>query len=255
MQLSLTSVTQLPPINETTAQVQISFTLSGGQATFVQIYAAPAGGGVDTAAVIAVVTVKPSQTSYVVDVSLSAATFFAIYACPRTGSQTSPDDETNGESWELYCAMQYFTTKAKNVAPATLPPPVIVEVTPQPATMSQGNSIKVVWEAGIDYDKYVFGWTQNNIQMQSHDLNISGANGSYTQATTPGDEYSFRVNGGISQTWNYNYSAWSNTMTAWAARNLTHLRQYLSASGVSQPNQSLRSVIPANETLRKFMQL
>jgi hypothetical protein len=37
----------------------------------------------------------------------------------------------------------------------------------EPATISQPNSIKVVWEAGRDYDKYVLGWSQNGIQMQS----------------------------------------------------------------------------------------
>ncbi len=253
MQIQITGITQVPPITATTAKVKVSFTVSGGN--FVQIYAAPAGGGVGSGELVATVSIVPKQTQYDQTVNLPAASFFAIYACPRTGSKTTPDDYTDGQPWDTYCAMQYFTTQGKETVPPSMPPPQIVEVIPQPASVNLGNSIKVIWSSTKSYDKYVVGWSQNGTQMAGVDINTGGTQGSWTTPTVPGSTYTFHVNGGVSQFWNYDYSTWGNLVTVVAGPNLTSVRKFLTWSGVHLGGNGLRSVVPSGFTLRKFMQL
>jgi hypothetical protein len=107
----------------------------------------------------------------------------------------------------------------------------------------------------MNYDKYVLGWTQDGVAMAPQDIQQSGASGSWTAPTVPGHNYTFHVNGGISQFWNYNYSAWGPTYSVVAALNLTSLRGYLNASGINPAGKDLRSLIPTNQALRQYMQL
>lgn len=222
---------------------------------FVQIYAAPAGGGIGSAQLVADVDVKSSQTDYDQVITLYAGVYYAIYVCPRTGSKTAPNDLNDGQYWEGFCQMKYITTQKPSTPPVTLPPPSAPQLTPQPANLTNGNRIVVSWASSYNYDKYVVGWTQDGIEMQPQDIKQGGTTGSWEAPTTPGHNYTFHVNGGVSQFWNYNYSDWGPTSSATAVPNVTSLREFLTISGINPAGKSLRSLVQAGQTLRSYMKL
>jgi hypothetical protein len=260
MLLSLTGLSQTGTVTNGKGQAKVSFQLSGDMPKFVQIYAAPAGGSVGSASLVLAVNVPSSQTQYDETITLPADVYTAVYVCPRTGSQQQPDDETDDQPWETYCAVGYITVKSKAAPPAgPLVPPVITVLNPAPATMQHGNQITVLWSSPTQYDKFVLGWTQNGVDMQPQDLPSSpdpSGSGSWIAPTIPGAAYTFRVNGGISQFWNYNYSAWGPTASVTAALPYLRLRAYLLNSDVDlKVQQHLRSLMQQGQTLRSFMKL
>jgi hypothetical protein len=258
MLLTLTGISQTGTVANGKGQAKVSFTLSGDMPKFVQIYAAPAGGSVGSASLVLAVNVQSSQTQYDETISLPANVYYAVYVCPRTGSQQEPDDQTDGQSWESYCAVGYITIKSNAPSAEPLVPPVITVLNPEPATMQHDNQIAVLWSSPTQYNKFVLGWTQNGVDMQPQDLplaNPSGS-GSWSAPTIPGAAYTFHVNGGISQFWNYNYSAWGPTVSVTAALPYMSLRAYLLNSDVNlKVQQSLRSLMQQGQTLRSFMKL
>ncbi|MCL5067733.1 MAG: hypothetical protein M1368_05195 [Thaumarchaeota archaeon] len=199
---------------------------------------------------------KTGQLQYDPVVTVYPGMYYAIYVCPRTGPKNEPDNQTDGQNWGSYCVRAYIVTKnLSSTSEETLYPPVIDKLDPQPATVNQSNHITVTWSSSTSYDKYVVGWTQDGVDMAPQDINQSGTTGSWSAPTVPGHSYTFHVNGGISQFWNYRYSAWGPTSTILTVPNLTSLRQYLLDSGINPAGQSLRSLMTSGETLRKFMQL
>lgn len=276
MQLVITALTQVAPFSNTSASLKVSFQISGDLPKFVQIYAAPAGGGVGSAQLVQTVDTKSGVNQYNdIQFSLSPGVYFAVRVCPRTGSKDQPDDTIDGSAWETYCAVAYIATKSQEPAPVSLDPPVIHVLVPHPANVKEPNRITVMWSSSTSYDKYVLGWAdvgyqedpnavnyaavlQNppwNFPNQSQDIAQKGTSGSWDVPTQPNHLYLFHVNGGISQFWNYKYSAWGPTTALVAPRNLTSLRVYLRESGINPTGQGLRSLVSSGQTVRNFMQL
>lgn len=251
MQLVLNSIKQIPPITPTTAQVKVNFTLLGILPDFVQIYASSAS-GTGPSQLADTVDMSPPENQYDDIITLQAGIYYTIYACPRTGSKDNLDDQIDGQYWESYCQMETIITQASSSPPGgNMVPPVITSLTPQPATISQGNRITVAWSSPTHYDKFLVWWTENGIANAQGEIDSGGNSGSWTASTFPGNWYTFAVEGGVSDGWGYNYSAWGPTVRIMGSANLTSLRQYLQSSGVV----SLRSVMHSGDTLRKFMKL
>lgn len=278
MQLVITKLTQVGPFSNSTATINISFTINGNLPSFVQIYAAPAGGGVGSAELVDIVSIKSGVYQYNDNAfSLKPNVYYAIYACPRTGSESQPDDTIDGIEWESYCAMAYLATKSQETptTPQALDPPVITTLVPHPANTKQPNRIAVMWSSSTSYDKYVLGWVDSGYQTspqtinygailqnppwelpnQSQDINEKGTSGSWDVPTQPGHLYFFHVNGGISQFWNYKYSKWGPPAAQLATSNHTSLRMFLMDSGISPSAQGMRSLLAPNQSIRNFMQI
>lgn len=283
MQLLITKLTQVAPISNTSASLKVSFGINGNLPSFIQIYAAPAGGGVGSAELVEIVPTKSGVYQYNdIPFSLKAGVYYAVYVCPRTGSQSQPDSTIDGVEWDSYCALAYIVTKNQQSSLAsgqTLDPPVINALVPHPANLKQPNRITVMWSSSTSYDKYVLGWVDSGYQSSpqqinysqllqnplwdptlqiphgSQDINQKGASGSWDVPTQPDHLYFFHVNGGISQFWNYRYSAWGPTAAQVATPNRTSLRLYLLESGIDPAGQSVRSLVSSGQTVRNFMQI
>ena len=278
MQLVITKLVQVPPINSTTATLQVSFAIYGNLPSFVQIYAAMAGTGVGTAPLVNVVPIKSGVYQYN-DIQFTVkppGVIFHVYVCPRTGSQNQPDNTIDGVEWDSYCATAYISPKSQQTTPSEgLYPPSINALVPHPANMNQPNRITVMWSSSTGYDKYVLGWVDGGYQTNpkainystllqnppwelpnhSQDINQSGTSGSYDVPTQPNHLYIFHVNGGISQFWNYKYSPWGPPAAQIATPNRTSLRMYLLDSGINPAGQSVRSLLSSGQTVRNFMQI
>jgi len=276
MTLSIESLKQVPPITAGTATLNLTFKISGSLPSFVQVYALVPGA--DMATPVKTVPMVYNQNEYSVPVQVAAGAYLVIYACPRDGPLNLPDDDTDGVYWESACAAAYTVTKTVAPTTQTLDPPVIDAFVPYPANLNQPNRITVMWSSATSYDKYVLGWYQNGIPSDptkldftklkvnmddplvttkgSIDLNnIKGTSGTYQKPTEPSCLYFFRVNGGISQTWNYEYSAWGSTQPYVAIPNSHSLRRYLTDSGLDPAAQGVRSLLSSGQTVRKFMQI
>ena len=278
MQLAITKLVQVPPINSTTATINVSFAIGGNLPSFVQIYAAPAGGGVGSAELVDIVPTKSGVYQYNdIAFSLKPNVYYAIYVCPRTGPQNEPDATIDGVEWDAYCAMAYIATKSQTAPPTpqTLDSPVISSLIPHPADMKQPNRITVIWSSSTSYDKYVLGWVDSGYQSSpqtinygiilqnppwelpnnSQDINEKGTSGSYDVPTQPGHLYFFHVNGGISQFWNYRYSPWGPPAAQLATTNSTSLRMFLLNSGMNPSGQGIRSSLSQGQSIRSLMQI
>ncbi|MDA4118449.1 MAG: hypothetical protein OK455_08920 [Thaumarchaeota archaeon] len=276
MTLDITGLKQVPPIVAGTATLNLTFKISGDLPSFVQVYALVPGAAKATP--VKIVPMIYNQNEYSVPVQVAAGAYLVIYACSRDGPMNLPDDTTGGEYWESACAAAYIATKT--VAPLTqkLDPPVIDAFVPYPANLNQPNRITVMWSSATSYDKYVLGWYQDGVPSDpqkldftkltvnmddplvttkgSIDLNdIKGTSGSYQMPTEPSCLYFFRVNGGISQTWNYNYSAWGPTEPYVAIPNSRSLRHFLTDSGLDPAAQGVRSRLSPGQKVRNFMQI
>ena len=255
MQLVIKELKQLPPITNTTAQVQVSFEIQGALPDLVQIYAGSAAGS-DPSDLILVVPMTPPKTDYDVVIQLQAGSFFTITVCPRKGT----DPKIEGEYWESYCQWGNIITKAVSQTGGTRPPPDIQTLSPQPATLSQDNRIIVTWSSSTLYNKIIIGWTENGIQMDQGEIDLGnpGKNsGSWTASTTPGAQCTFSADGGVSGGvfGNYNYSGWGPKVNITASQNSTSLKQFLENSGINPFGQTLNSLMPHGVTLREFMKL
>lgn len=256
--------------------MKVSFAIYGNLPSFVQIYAAPAGGGVGSAELVTVVSIKSGVYQYTdVPFSLKPGVYYTIYVCPRTGSQNQPDNTIDGVEWDAYCAVAYIATKTQPVPPETLNPPMISALIAHPVNTKQPNRITVMWSSSTSYDKYVLGWVDSGYQSdpktinynlliqnppwelpnQSQDINQKGVTGSVDIPTQPNHLYFFHVNGGISQFWNYKYSPWGPPAAQLATTNRTSLRLFLIESGISPGGQSIRSLLSPNQTVRNLMQI
>jgi len=255
MQLILTGIKQLPPITPTTAQVQVSFEIQGILPDLVQIYAVSASGN-GLGSLVDKVDMNPPEIKYDENITLQAGIPYTIHVCPRTETGQILDDQIDGEYWESYCVAGIITTQASSSPPVgTLPPPVITNLDPEPATIHQGNSITVAWSSTIKYDKFLVWWTENGIALAQGEIDAGGYSGSWTAQTVPGANYTFAVDGGVGYTWGNDYSGWGPTKKITAVPNLTSLRQFLLHSGLNPIGQHLRALIPTGVTLRKFMKL
>ncbi len=254
-QLVLTKLEQVPPFTNDTAQVHVGFEIHGILPDFVQIYASSAS-GTGPSQLADMVDMSPPEFQYDDIITLQAGTYYTIYVCPRTGSKDNPDETINGEYWEWSCAVSTIITQASPSPPGgPLVPPVITNLNPQPATMNQGNRITVSWSSPTNYDKFLVWWTEDGVALQQGEIDAGGTSGSWTAPTAPGRWYTFQVEGGVSSGWSYDYSGWGPKVRIFSPPNLTSLRQYLLDSGVNPVGRSLRSLMPSNETLRKFMKL
>jgi hypothetical protein len=274
--LTIESLKQVPPITAGTATLNLTFKISGSLPSFVQVYALVPGAAKATP--VKIVPMIYNQSEYSVPIQVAAGAYLVIYACPRDGPLNSPDDTTAGVYWETACAAAYTVTKTVPPKTETLDPPVIDAFVPYPANLNQPNRITVMWSSATSYDKYVLGWLQDGILSDpktvdltkehvnmddpsitskgSIDLNnISGTSGSYQMPTEPSCLYFFRVNGGISQTWNYLYSAWGPTVPYIAIPNNHSLRGFLTDSGKDPAAQGVRSLLSPGQSIRNFMMI
>ena len=135
-------------------------------------------------------------------------------------------------------------------------------LTPQPATITSDNSILVSWISPQSYEKYLIWWTYegapSDASFPQGEVDNTGTTGSWTATpTTPGFTYTFKIEGGnrnLLGILGYNYSGWGPTASMKAVPNLTSLKQFLRASGISLPSQ-LKSLMLPQTSLRKFMKL
>ncbi len=252
MELRLTAVQQVPPITNSNAQVQVSFDLLGILPDFVQIYAANAAGS-GPANLVDSVDIQKPENHYDKYITLQAGTFYAIYACPRTGSQDNPDEYIDDEHWYSYCAIQTILTQSISSPSKGDVPPVINSLDPQPATLNSPNTITVGWTTPTSYQQYQVAWSYEGEALAQ----INTANKSYSFGTDPGHHYTFAVQGGIygGAAGNYHWSAFGPTVRITASPNLHSLRQFLQHSGLNPSGQKLSALIHAGGTLRKFMNL
>jgi hypothetical protein len=192
--------------------------------------------------------------NYDQQIQLTAGTIYTIYLCPRTGTQDAPDDDINGEYWESSCVPTTFTTTTQG--PPTGPglvPPVITSVVPQPAKVNMGNNVTIAWSTPTSYQQFQIWWTYDGEALEQGNTEAN----SWTAQTAPGHHYTFAVQGGVYRgiSGTYNWSAWGPTVQVTPAKNLHSLRRFLQFSGIVLAGASLRSLMPAGETLRKFMQV
>jgi len=131
---------------------------------------------------------------------------------------------------------------------------------PQPATITQDNSILVSWTSPQSYDKYLIWWTYVGAPQGAHfdqgEVDNGGTTGSWTATpTTPGFTYTFAIDGGVRSLYVlWAYSGFGPTASAQAIPNLTSLRAYLQVSGLNFPQQ-MRSLMSPQTSMRKFMKL
>jgi hypothetical protein len=257
-QLVLRGLKQVPPTTDTTATIQISFDLLGILPDIVQIYAENAA-GTDPANLADTIDINPTENQYTEDFTLLAGTYYTIYACPRTKTNGVLDDQIDGEYWETYCVSSAIVTQEPATSGGNLPPPIISKLDPEPATITQGNSITVTWSSSVPYFKIHIGGTENGraINQQEFDFPDPGSSsGSWTVSTIPEAHYTFNAQGGSGlggDTWSH----WGPTVKITASPNLTSLKQILQHSGINIAGQHLRQLMPSASggSLRKFMQL
>jgi hypothetical protein len=244
-----------------TANMQMTYNIDGPQTEvdFVQCYA------INAAAADASLTgpsnwvadydVTPPDPSYYQTFQLAAGTIYTVFLCPRTGSQDSPDDEFNGDSWEASCVFTQATTTTTQPSGAGMVPPEITSSMPRPASMTQGNNVQLSWSTPSTYQKFIVVPTYDGQALQQAELTGNPAGNSLTYATAPNASYTFAVEGGVSTGWGYNYSGFGRTIKVTSAQNLHSLRQFLQYSGIDPTGKMLSSIKPAADSLRKFMQL
>jgi hypothetical protein len=244
--------------NGAIADVQIAYQINGILPDFVQIYAVNAAAAdasvVGASNFVQNVDVSPPEISYDQQIQLAAGTIYTIFLCPRTGSQDAPNIDIDGEYWDNSCVSTTFTTTTSGPPPGTgLVPPVITSVVPQPAKVNMGNSVTIAWSTPTSYQQFQIWWTVDGEALAQGNT----AADSWTAQTAPGHHYTFAVQGGVYRgiSGTYNWSAWGPTVSVTPAENLRSLRTFLQTSGIVPVGGSLRSVMPAADTLRKFMQL
>jgi hypothetical protein len=148
--------------------------------------------------------------------------------------------------------------------PSTPPPPgrpvpVIAATQTYPASLREENRIKVSWTSAHNYDVYQVRWNLKGRPPETDTqvtINSGGTTGFFVaQPTVAGRVYTFTVQGGDSVLTGHSWSHWSTAKEVTAARNLTSLKEYLLLSGIDPTRQSIRSLMPSDVTLRRFMKL
>jgi hypothetical protein len=242
-------------------KVLINFEVLGpkSQIDLVQVYAVnstspPRGLGdvVDT------VEMQITESQYSSLVELQSGAFFTLHLCGRSETNGVLDDTIDGVYWETLCVAQPFVTRTVEPPPGMYPPPIITSSDPEPATITQPNSIRISWRSSMNYDKFLIWWTagQSPLPEPQGESDQSGYSGSWTAAPTiPGVIYAFSVKGGVSALGGYLYSDWGPTVKVSATHNLTSLRQFLQRSGIDPAGQGVRSLMSSETSLRKFMKL
>ena len=254
--VQITLVTQVATSSDgSTATVGVSYQIQGPPPDFLQLYAVNAASADPSAAV---------QSNWVADfdlsgyqqIQLAAGTIYTLLLCPRTGTQDNPDQQFNGEYWEDSCAVYNFTTTTAGPPSGSgMVPPKIISVSSQPAKVNQGNSITINWSSPSTYQKFLIANTYNGEPLAQGQTEGQPPANSWTLTTAPGNNYTFQVKGGVSGGFSWSYSDWGPMVSATAAPNLRSLRQFLTYSEVNLSGFVLSSLMPANITLREFMQL
>lgn len=178
------------------------------------------------------VDITITEYQYTSLITLQAGGYYVINACPRTGSEDTPDEWIDDKYWTDYCVWGTIVTKNLSPPLGDLVPPVITSVVPEPETMSQGNRITIVWSSPTQYDKFLMRVTESGVWTggtQQGEIDITGFSGSWTVLTYPGNQYTFQVQGGVYAGIfsHYRYSRWGPTVAATAISNLRSLRRYL----------------------------
>ena len=241
-------IKQIPPIEATSAKVQVTFDVLGviEPDSIVQIYAADRSG--DLSSLVAKTELSMNEHfGYSEILDLQAGSFYAIACCPRTVTSNVPDDTVDGQYWEGLCLWQEFTTQAAPGPPTDLPAPQITGIRTLPLTLHQKNGIEVSWVSARSYDFFQVRW--GYVGMPAVDENqtktAGGNQGSFIgEPTTQGTMYHFSVQGCNSDWLGFSHcSPWSPLTKAHAGPNLRSLRGFLQASGV--PSSPLRSLMGA----------
>ena len=258
VQLVWKGVAQVPPYSASSANVQVNYELLGIPPDKVQIYAENAA-GTGPANLVDESDVDPNNIGTVTstDVQLEAGTYYTIYACPRTETDGMLDDQTDGEYWETYCQSGVVVTQVAPTSTKAGSPPIISMLTPEPATIENGNRIVVNWASDSVVYKIQISWSEDGEALPQHEDDFSDAGsigGSWTAATDPGALYTFQANGGSGEggdTW----SGWGPTVKIVASPNVRSLKQFLNNSGIDPVNQHLSQLIPRRGSLKQFMKL
>jgi hypothetical protein len=258
MEIVSASISQVNPITATTATVLVIFKFVGAPPDLVQIYASRS---TDDVGVVAD-TVDISLTEFVYSSSfdLQAGVFYNICICPRTKTGEVLDDRIDGQYWESLCKCVTIVTRALPSPGGQLPAPEITTAELFPATLHADNSIKISWVSSHEYGKYLVRWGLSGLPPDQHfqvEIDSGGTSGWFVaQSTKPREGYVFIVEGAESAGLvGWNYSPWSGKAEVTAGDNATSLREFLRLSGIESRGLSLRSVVPAGETLRRFMKL
>jgi hypothetical protein len=196
------------------------------------------------------------QYSSLVDLQSGAA--YNLYLCGRSETNGVLDDTIDGVYWETLCVTQSFVTQLVESPPVMYPPPLITNVDPEPATITQPNRIRIGWQSSFEYGKFLIWWTLGQTILPQGEVDQTGYSGSWiSRPTVPGLVYSFSVKGGVSSgvLGNWNYSDWGPTVKVGAAHNLTSLRQFLERSGIDPTSEGVRSLMSPETSLRRFMKL
>jgi hypothetical protein len=258
--VQITGLKQLTPYSATLATINVQFAIIGDTPDFVQVYAVNIGesdpGGLgDLKGFVDLTVPNPPNFCFI---TVPAGAVYNIAVCPRTGTPQDPDDYLDGVYWENFCAYEVIVARATPPPASERTPPWISAINLQPATLTQPDRITVGWGSSQPYDKFLISWTQNGEPMAQGEVDSSGTTGSWTASPiTPGARYTFAVKGGVSGgiLGNYLYSDWGPTLTVIGAKNLTSLRQFLTASGINPTAQGVASLRKGQTSLRKFMKL
>jgi hypothetical protein len=123
--------------------------------------------------------------------------------------------------------------------------------------MTEGNRITITWSSPSVYQSFQIAPVWNGQAVEQGQVFGEPAPDSWTEQTSPGDHYSFSVEGGVYQgaSDTYDWSAWGPSVEVTAVQNLHSLREFLEVSNINSHGFNLRSTLPANKTLRQFMQL
>jgi len=165
----------------------------------------------------------------------------------------------DGPSSVAFCLQPYSDQPGQN---PSLQKPSAPTLKAQPSTMTTDASILVSWTSPQSYDKYLIWWTYQGAPQGGHfpqgEVDNTGTSGSWTATpVSPGYTYIFQVEGGNKNFWGILksvYSGWGPSSRIEGPANLTTLKGYLQASGVSLP-QNMRSLMAPQTSLSKFMKL
>lgn len=244
MGLQLDQVKQIGPMDPVSAQVYLSWTLTGKLPDFVQIYARLAGDsgqGVlkDNA------DVNPPDNQGSTTITLLAGAYYEIFVCPRNGSKENPEDTTDGLYWEAACELRTIVTQATEPAPSPHPPPRITALNATPRTLNGDGGITVQWTSSRAYDRFRVNWSMSGLALQPGEFNHVGTSGSWTAPAKPNQLYKFNVQGGVSAgvSGDYHWSDPSPTISANPARPIISLRTLLTKSNINPSGAKLSALL------------
>jgi hypothetical protein len=197
-QIKVTSIKQLLPVS-IPASVQIDFLVLGILPDIVQIYSS--GVSAEPSNFVDKVDIDPPTNSYITIIELAAGSPLFIYLCPRTVTGGVLDDKMDDQSWETFCTVVPFTTRAPSGPPPTPKPlmPTISSIEPHQATLRSQGKIDVHWTGDAKFDLYHFMWMEQGDGWHEIEINSGGSSGVFTVSPVlPRRTYDFKVQGCIS---------------------------------------------------------